>query len=78
MESIKLGITVTTSLCSVLLIYHKFVMAEIDKKVDQRLYDKEVDYMKIQTKYNYSNLEKRIDDISKDMKSIKEFILKTK
>lgn len=34
---------------SVLGFYHKFIMKKIDEKVDQKLYDKEVEYMKIQS-----------------------------
>lgn len=59
-EYIKLGITIITSLGSGLDIYHKFIMRKIDEKVDQKLHDKEVEYVKVQIKHNYINLEKRI------------------
>lgn len=75
-EYIKLGITIITSIISVLGIYHKFIMKKIDEKVDQKLYDKEIEYMKIQTKYNYINLKEKIETISEDIKIIKERIIK--
>lgn len=78
MEYIKLGITIITSLGSVLGVYHKFIIKKIDEKVDQRLHDKEVEYMKIQIKYNSTNLESRILAVSDDVKIIKESILNKK
>lgn len=78
MEYIKLGITIVTSLGSILGIYHRFIIKKIDEKVDQKLYDKEVEYMKIQIKYNYTNLEKRMELLSEDIKIIKENILNSK
>lgn len=74
-EYIKLGITVITSLGSVLGLYHKFIMKKIEEKVDQKLYDKEVEYIKIQTKYNYKNLKEKIETVSEDIKSLKEYIM---
>lgn len=74
-EYIKLGITIITSLGSVLGIYHKFIMRKIDEKVDQKLHDKEVEYVKVQIKHNYINLEKRIESLSEDVKIIKEYII---
>lgn len=74
-EYIKLGITIITSIISILGVYHKFIMKKIDEKVDQRLYNKEVEYMKTQTKYNYTNLKEKIEIVSGDIKIIKEFIL---
>lgn len=74
-EYIKLGITIITSLISVLGFYHKFIMKKIDEKVDQKLYDKEVEYMKAQTKYNYTNLKEKIETVSEDIKIIKEYII---
>ena len=78
MEYIKLGITIITSLGSVLGFYHKFIMKKIDEKVDQKLHDKEVEYMKIQIKHNYVNLEKRIELLSEDIKIVKEHILNSR
>lgn len=77
-EYIKLGITIITSIISVLGIYHKFIMKKIDEKVDQKLYDKEVEYMKAQTKYNYTNLKEKIETVSEDIKIIKEIIMNKK
>lgn len=77
-EYMKLGITIVTSLGSVLGFYHKFIMKKIDEKVDQKLHDKEVEYMKIQIKHNYVNLEKRIELLSEDIKIVKEHILNSK
>lgn len=74
-EYIKLGITIITSLGSVLGLYHKFIMKKIDEKVDQKLYDKEVEYMKTQTKYNHTNLKEKIETVSEDIKIIKEYII---
>lgn len=78
MEYIKLGITIITSIISILGFYHRFIMKKIDEKVDQKLYDKEVEYMKIQTKYNNANLEKRVLAILDDIKIIKECLLNSK
>ena len=78
MEYIKLGITIVTSLGSVLGVYHKFIMKKIDEKVDQKLHDKEVEYMKTQIKHNYTNLENRVLVVSDDVKIIKEYILNNK
>lgn len=75
-EYIKLGITIITSIISVLGFYHKFIMKKIDEKVDQKLYDKEVEYMKTQTKHNYTNLKEKIETLSEDIKIIKEYLLK--
>lgn len=77
-EYIKLGITIITSIISVLGVYHKFVMKKIDEKVDQKLYDKEVEYMKIQTKYNYINLKEKIEIVSEYIKIVKEYIISNK
>lgn len=77
-EYIKLGITIATSLGSVLGVYHKFIMKKIEEKVDQKLHDKEVEYMKTQIKHNYTNLEKRVLVVSDDVKIIKEYILNNK
>lgn len=74
-EYIKLGITIITSIISVLGFYYKFIMKKMDEKVDQRLYDKEVEYMKTQTKYNYINLKEKIEIVSEDIKIIKESLL---
>lgn len=78
-EYIKLGITIITfiitSVTGILMIYHKFIVNQIEKKVDQKLHDKEVEYMKIQIKYNYSNLKEKIETLSSDVKVIKESIL---
>lgn len=78
MEYIKLSITIITSLVSILGVYHKFIMKKIEEKVDQKLHDKEVEYMKIQIKHNYSNLENRVLIVSDDVKIIKEYILNSK
>lgn len=78
MEYIKLGITIVTSLGSILGIYHRFIIKKIDEKVDQKLYDKEVEYMKIQIKHNYTNLENRVLLVLDDVKIIKEYILNDK
>lgn len=75
-EYIKLGITIITSIISVLVFYHKFIMKKIDEKVDQKLYDKEVEYMKAQTKYNFTNLKEKIETVSEDIKIIKEHIIR--
>lgn len=75
-EYIKLGITIITSIISILGFYHKFIMKKINEKVDQKLYDKEIEYMKIQIKYNYINLKEKIDVLSEDVKIIKEYIIK--
>lgn len=75
MEYIKLGITIVTSLESVLGVYHKFIMKKIDEKVDQKLHDKEVEYMKTQIKHN---LENKVLVVSDDVKIIKEYILNNK
>lgn len=77
-EYIKLGITIITSIGTALGIYHKFVMKKIDEKVDQKLHDTQVEFMRTQMKDNYENLEKRFDTISKDMKIIMEYILNNK
>lgn len=77
-EYIKLGLTIVTSLASVLGFYHKFVMSQIDEKVDQKIYDSEVSHMKQQTKYNYINLENRIVLVLDDVKVIKEYLLNNK
>ncbi|MGL5427213.1 MAG: hypothetical protein ACRDCE_15580 [Cetobacterium sp.] len=77
-EYIKLGLTIITSLASVLGFYHKFIMSQIDKKVDQKIYDSEVSHMKQQTKYNYINLENRIVLVLDDVKVIKEYLLNNK
>ena len=53
-------------------------MKKIDEKVDQKLHDKEVEYMKTQIKHNYTNLEKRVLVVSDDVKIIKEYILNNK
>ncbi|MEG2848121.1 MAG: hypothetical protein RR904_05005 [Bacilli bacterium] len=81
-EYIKLGITIITSIISILGFYHKFIMKKIDEKVDQKLYDKEVEYMKTQTKYNYTNLKEKIETVFEDIKDnkrvyfkIEEFVL---
>ncbi len=74
-EYIKLGITIITSIISVLGFYHKVIIKKIDEKVDQKLYDKEVEFMKTQAKYNYVNLEERIKSLSEDIKIVKEFLL---
>lgn len=78
MEYIKLGITIITSLGSVLGFYHKFIMKKIDEKVDQRIHDKEVESMKTQIKHNYTNLEKWILIVSDDLQIIKEYIINKK
>lgn len=75
-EYMKFGFTVISSCCGILFIYHKFIMNQIEKKVDQKLHDKEVEYMKIQIKYNYSNLKDNIEVLSDDIKIIKEYIIK--
>lgn len=77
-EYIKLGITIVTSIISVLGFYHKFIMKKIDEKVDQKLYDKEVEYMKTQTKYNYINLKEKVETVSEDIKIIREYIINDK
>ena len=77
-EYIKLGLTIVTSLSSVLGFYHKFIMSQIDKKVDQKIYDSEVSHIKQQTKYNYINLENRIVLVLDDVKVIKEYLLNNK
>lgn len=74
-EYIKLGITIITSILSVLGVYHKFIMKRIDEKVDQKIHDKEMEYTKSQIKHNYINLEKRIEVLSEDIKIVKEHIL---
>lgn len=77
-----MGITIITSIISILGFYHKFIMKKIDEKVDQKLYDKEVEYMKTQTKYNYTNLKEKIETVFEDIKDnkrvyfkIEEFVL---
>lgn len=77
-EYIKFGFTVVSSCCGVLFIYHKFIMNQIEKKVDQKLHDKEVEYMKTQIKYNYTNLKEKIEGVSGDIKIIKEYIINDK
>lgn len=78
LEYIKLGFAVITSIGTTLGIYHKFVMKKIDEKVDQKLHDTQVEFMRTQMKDNYENFEKRFDAISKDMKIIMEYILNKK
>lgn len=77
-EYIKLGITIITSILSVLGVYHKFIMKRIDEKVDQKIHDKEMEYTKSQIKHNYINLEKRIEVLSEDIKIVKEHILNSR
>lgn len=77
-EYIKLGITIVSSITSILWVYHKFVMEKIDEKVDQKLYDKEVEYIRSQIKDNYTNLEKSVLAVSDDIKFIRENILSRK
>lgn len=77
-EYIKLGITIITSVLSVLGVYHKFIMKRIDEKVDHKIHDKEMEYTKSQIKYNYINLEKRIEVLSEDIKIVKEHILNSR
>lgn len=64
-EYIKLVITL---IISVLRFYYKFIMKKIDEKVEQNLYGKEVEYMKIQIKYNYINLKEKVETLSEDIK----------
>lgn len=75
-EYIKFGFTVVSSCCGILFIYHKFIMNQIERKVDQKLHDKEVEYMKTQIRDNYTNLKDKIDGLFDDIKIIKEFIIK--
>lgn len=77
-EYIKLGVTIVTSLGSVLGLYHKFIMKKIDEKVDQKLHDTQVQYMENQIKHNYTNLKNSIFSVSDDVKIIKEYILNSK
>lgn len=77
-EYIKLGITIVSSITSILWVYHKFIMEKIDEKVDQKLYDKEVEYIRSQIKDNYINLEKSVLAVSDDIKFIRENILSRK
>ena len=77
-EYIKLGVTIVTSLGSVLGFYHKFIMKKIDEKVDQKLHDTQVQYMENQIKNNYTNLKNSIFSVSDDVKIIKEYILNNK
>ncbi|MCQ9626528.1 hypothetical protein HS141_06025 [Cetobacterium somerae] len=77
-EYIKLGVTIVTSLGSVLGFYHKFIMKKIDEKVDQKLHDTQVQYMENQIKHNYTNLKNSIFSVSDDVKIIKEYILNNK
>ncbi|WP_297639528.1 hypothetical protein [uncultured Clostridium sp.] len=77
-EYLKLGVTIVTSLGSVLGFYHKFIMKKIDEKVDQKLHDTQVRYMENQIKNNYTNLKNSIFSVSDDVKIIKEYILNNK
>lgn len=78
-EYIKFGFTlitsVITSVTGVLIVYHKFIINQIEKKVNQKLHDKEVEYMKTQIRYNYTNLKDKIESLSDDIKIIKECII---
>ncbi|MGL4866974.1 MAG: hypothetical protein ACRC4T_28090 [Cetobacterium sp.] len=66
---------VITSVTGFLILYHKFIINQIEKKVDQKLHDKELEYMKTQIRYNYTNLKDKIDGLSDDVKIIKECIV---
>ena len=78
MEYIKILVSVASMMAAGFLTYHRFVMRRIDKKVDQLLHDKEVEWLKLQIKHNYTNLEKRMDAMATDTKIIKEHLLDKK
>ena len=78
MEYLKTLIPIAGMMVTGFLTYHRFVMYRIDKKVDQILHDKELEWLKVQIKHNYANLEKRIDNLTEDTKIIKEHILNKK
>lgn len=77
-ENLKFGFTIVSSCCGVLCIYHKFIIGQIEKKVDQKLYDKEIGHTQTQVKNNYTNLKDKIDGLSEDIKIIKECIINKK
>lgn len=78
MEYMKIFLSTIGMMTTGFLTYHRFVMQRIDKKVDQKLHDKEVEWLKLQIKHNFTNLEKRMDTLSEDTKIIKEHILNKK
>lgn len=45
------------------------------KKIDEKVYDKEVEHMKTQTKYNYTNLKEKVESVFEDIKIIKEYTI---
>lgn len=78
MEYIKILVSVASMMVAVFLTYHRFVMRRIDKKVDQTLHEKEMEWLKVHIEQNYTNLQTRMDGMSKDTKVILEHILNKK
>lgn len=78
-EYIRFGYTivtsVVTSVTAILVVYHKFIINQVEKKVDQKIHDKEIEFMQTQIKHNYVNLKDKVDDLSSDIKIIKECII---
>lgn len=75
MEDIKLIASILGAIAGVFLGYHKYMMFQIDKKVDQKLYDKEVDHITTNSKNNFTNLNDKIVTLAEDVKIIKTHIL---
>lgn len=75
MEDIKLIASILGAIVGGFLGYHKYMMFQIDKKVDQKLYDKEVDHITTNSKNNFTNLNDKIVTLAEDVKIIKTHIL---
>ena len=75
MEDIKLIVSILGAIAGGFLGYHKYMMFQIDKKVDQKLYDKEVDHITTNSKNNFTNLNDKIVTLAEDVKIIKTHIL---
>ncbi|MGL5118364.1 MAG: hypothetical protein ACRC7H_03975 [Plesiomonas shigelloides] len=75
MEDIKIIASILGAIAGGFLGYHKYMMFQIDKKVDQKLYDKEVDHITTNSKNNFTNLNDKIVTLAEDVKIIKTHIL---
>ena len=71
-EYFKIGVTAG----GILMGYHKFIMAHMEKKVDKSLYEMQVKFLSQQRKEDNKALYEDIKEIKSELRRMTDFLMK--
>lgn len=75
LEYIKLFFSITTFVSGAFLAYHKYIIKEIDKKLDKRIYEKDLEFHKQQRYDDNKTLFNKMDSLEETVRELSKNIL---